>query len=460
MSERFRSCSLDQPFLMAPSLQDWLPEAHLARFLAEIMEELDLQPILRQYTRKDRRGAEGYHPVMLVRLLLYAYCMGETSSRKIEKATHEDVAFRYLAANQHPDHDTIANFRREHLQRLGELFSQGLDLCREAGLVKAGRVMLDGTKMAGNASRRKSMDHEKLQRQEDELERVVKEMLEAAEATDAAEDAQYGKGKRGDELPPELADRQRRLQRLREAKAQLEKRLKQKAEQAEQEREQQKASGEPASEAQKKRWSRARAAEAESKGKINLTDAESQLMKDGNRGGYVQGYNAQAAVLDNQIIVAADVTDQAADKQQLVTMAAKVNAGLGSAPTALLADSGYFSQEAITHQSLRGIDLLVPPDQSKPGEALKPQAPRGEAAEKMREKLRSEAGAAEYRLRQQTIEPVFGQIKEARGLRRFWFRGLSRVRDEWRLITLTHNLLKLFRHRCALRTVKSALALA
>jgi transposase len=447
MSERFRTCSLDQPFLLPPSVQDWLPDHHLAQFIAEAVDQLDLRKILSQYGRKDGRGAQGYHPIMLVRLLLYAYCVGEVSSRKIEKATYEDVAFRYLAANQHPDHDTIANFRREQLQRLGELFAQGLELCREAGLVKVGRVMLDGTKIAANASRRKSITEEKLQQQQEELERKVAELMKEAEATDGAEDAQYGRGQRGDELPEELADRQRRLQRLREAKARLEQRKKQRAQQAEQEREQQKASGEPASEAQKKRWQRARAAAEEAQGKINLSDMESQLMKDGNRGGYVQGYNAQAAVLENQIIVAAEVTDQAADKQQLVPMTAKVKEGLGGAPTAVLADSGYFSEEAVTDESLQGTELLVPPDRGKPGEELKPNAPRSPAAQQMREKLQSEPAAAVYRLRQQTIEPVFGQIKEARRLRRFSFRGLARVRAEWRIIALTHNLLKLFRHQ-------------
>jgi transposase len=447
MSERFRSCSLDQPFLMPPSMQDWLPENHLARFIAEITEQLDLQAILRQYSRKDRRGAEGYHPVMLVRLLLYAYCVGEASSRKIEKATYEDVAFRYLAANQHPDHDTIASFRRQHLERLGELFTQGLGLCREAGLVKMGKVMLDGTKIAASASRRKNLDHAKMQRQEEELKQKVAELLREAEATDAAEDRQYGKGKRGDELPAELADRQQRLKRIQEAKARLEERSQQRAEQAERERAEQKASGEAASDTQKKRWQRARAAAAEQHGHINLTDAESQLMKNGNVGGYVQGYNAQAAVLENQIIVAAEVSDEPGDKQQLVPMAAKVMEGLGSAPTALVADSGYFSEQAVTAESLKGMELLVAPDRAKSGEPLKANAPQGEAATQMREKLASEEWGPVYRLRKQTIEPVFGQIKESRGFRRFLFRGLQRVRAEWRIIALTHNLLKLFRHR-------------
>lgn len=449
MNERFRPCSLDQPFLMPPSLQDWVPPDHLARFIAQVVEQLDLQTMLQHYHRKDGRGAAGYHPVMLTRLLLYGYCIGLVSSRKMEAATYEDVAFRYLAADQHPDHDTIADFRRVHLEILGKLFVPGLALCREAGLVQVGRVMLDGTKMAAQASRRKSLEHEQLQRREEALQQKVEELLRTAEAADVAEEALYGKGRRGDELPAELADSQQWLERIREAKARLEQRLKQRAEEAEREREQQQASGAPASAAQKKSWSRARAAEAKREGTINLTDADSRVMKDGNRGGFVQGYNAQAAVLENQIIVALEVTDQAADKQQLVPMAAEVKKMLGNLP-GLVADAGYFSEQAITDESLKEVELLIPPDHSKPGEPLKANASHSETAEKMREKLRSAEGAAAYRLRQQTIEPVFGQIKEARRFRRFSFRGMERVKAEWKLIGLGHNLLKLFPHRAKL----------
>src|SRR5215467_13013282 len=221
MSPRFRNCSLDQPFLMPPSMHEWLPKEHLARFIAEITDHLDLKPILDKYSRKDNRGAQAYHPLMLVRLLLYGYCTGIVSSRELEKATESHVAFRYLAANEHPDHDTIANFRRMHLKELGELFTQGLELCREAGLVKAGRVMLDGTKIAAYASRRKNMAHDKLCKREEELKQKVAEMLGEAEAADEAEDQRYGKGKRGDELPEELSDPQKRLKRIQEAKARL-----------------------------------------------------------------------------------------------------------------------------------------------------------------------------------------------------------------------------------------------
>lgn len=446
---RFRDCNLDQPFLMPPAIQDWLPPTHLARFIGEIGDQLDLKEILGKYQRKDARGAEAYHPLMMVRVLLYGYAVGVVSSRDIEKASYEDVAFRYLAANQHPDHDTICEFRRSNLKELGELFTQGLEMCREAGLVKVGRVMLDGTKIGANASRYKNLDHAKLQKREEDLKQKVAELLCEADAKDEAEDQKYGKGKRGDELPEELAEPKRRLKRIQEAKARLEQRNKKRDEQAERERAEQKASGEAINQTQKKRWQRARKAAKEQQGEINLTDGDSQLMKNGNVGGYIQGYNAQAAVLENQIIVAAEVTNEAVDKQQLVPMAAKAVEGLGCTPTAVLADSGYFSEQAVSDESLKSMEVLVPPDRAKPGAELKANAPRGEQATKMREKLAKEEVAAVYQLRKQTIEPVFGQIKEGRRLRRFLLRGLESVRAEWRLIALTHNLLKLFRFRMA-----------
>ena len=295
--------------------------------------------------------------------------------------------------------------------------------------------------------RLRSLLKRQLQKQEAELGAKVAELLSEAEARDQAEDQKYGKGKRGDELPKELAQREQRLKRIKEAKERLRQRNQQKAEQAEKERSEQKASGEAMTEAQKKRLYRARKAAKENQGEINLTDSESRLMKNGNVGGYVQGYNAQAAVLENQIIVAAEVTNEAADKQQLVPMTSKVINGLGCNPLAVLSDSGYFSEEAVTDVRLQGIELLVPPDRGKPGEELKANAPNGDAAKQMREKLADEKTAAVYKLRKQTIEPVFGQIKEARGFRRFLMRGLDAVRTEWSLIALTHNFLKLFRYK-------------
>jgi hypothetical protein len=352
-----------------------------------------------------------------------------------------------LAANQHPDHDTIATFRKQHLESLAKLFVQVLQLCRETGLVKVGVVILDGTKVAANASRSRSSNYEKLQRREQQYEQLVEELLKQAGQADEEEDARHGKGKRGDELPPELATAQKRVERIQQAKAALEQRARERAEQGQREREEKKAASQRPSAAERKRWNRAQKPVGESKAQYNFTDPDSQLMKDGQRGGFVQGYNAQAVVLENQIIVAAEVTTEAADKQQLVPMAGQVERSLGAKPAVLLADAGYWSEEAITDESLQGIELLVPPDGAKPGEAPKKNAPQSAAAGAMREKLQREGGAELYRQRKQTVEPVFGQIKEARGLRRFLLRGLRAVQAEWKLICLTHNLLKLFRHR-------------
>ena len=218
MSFQFRACTLDQPLLLAPSLQQWLPERHLARFIADVTEQLDLSAIYAAYDRQDGRGQAGYHPLLLTRLLLYGYCVGVASSRAIERKTYEDVAFRYLAADQHPDHDTIANFRKQHLATLGELFVQALQLCQKAGLVKLGHVAIDGTKMQANASKHKAMSYGRMGEAEQKLQAEVAALLRHAEEVDEAEDRHYGKGQRGDELPAELARRESRLKKIREAK--------------------------------------------------------------------------------------------------------------------------------------------------------------------------------------------------------------------------------------------------
>lgn len=233
MNKRFRTCALDQPYLLPPSLQDWLPERHLARFIAEVLDELDLGSIYAHYERKDGRGLAAYHPVMLTRVLLYAYCIGMTSSRRIEKATYEDLAIRFLAADQHPDHDTIAAFRQQHLHALAGLFLQALRLCQRARLVKLGNVALDGTKLQANASRDRSVSYGRLCEQEEQWKATVEGLLEQAQQTDRQEDERYGKGLSGDELPPELAHAESRLQKIREAKRALEQEAAQALEEAE-----------------------------------------------------------------------------------------------------------------------------------------------------------------------------------------------------------------------------------
>ena len=232
---RFRPCTLDQPLLVAPSLHDWLPEAHLARFIAEVVAALDLQPILDPYFRKNNRGAEGYHPEMLTRLLLYGYATGLTSSRRIEKATYDSVPFRYLAADQHPDHDTIANFRRQHLEALAALFVEALQLCRKAGLVKLGNVAIDGTKIKASASRSRGKTHARMSEEERKLGELVKQWMEQADASDSDEDARLGKGNNDADLPEKLARANERIARLRQAKKELEEEARERLEEAKRE---------------------------------------------------------------------------------------------------------------------------------------------------------------------------------------------------------------------------------
>jgi transposase len=456
---RFRTYDLNQPYLLPPALQDWLPANHLARFIVEVSEELDLTTICASYDRRDGRGAEAYHPLLLTRLLLYAYCVGKPSSRQIEKATYDEVAFRYLSADQHPDHDTIANFRQQHLTSLAGLFVQALRLCREAGLVKLGHVALDGTKVQAQASRRKTLQGDKLAQREQELSQRVEELLGRAAQVDAEEDARYGKGQRGDELPAELATTQQRLAKLREIKSRMEQEAREQA--AKLERERAAAGGKPRNEAEKKRWQRARKQAQFSAQRMNPTDADSKLMKDGASGAIVQAYNAQAVVDEQrQIIVAADVTTECNDKGQLVPMVQRMKRSLHGLPVILTADAGYWSDEALADEALHGLDVLVPPDSQaarKDDQQRAANAPRTARAEAMRARLKNEVDKAVYARRQAVVEPVFGQIKARRGFRRFSLRGLAKVQAEWALICLTHNLLKLHRGRMATKAASKGL---
>jgi hypothetical protein len=394
--------------------------------------------------------------------LVYGYCFGVRSSRRIERATHEDVAFRVLSGDQQPDHDSIATFRRCHMEALGELFVQMFELCRKAGLVKLGHHAVDGTKMGADASKHKAMSYGRMGEAEAKLKAEVQKLLEEAERVDAEEDAQYGKGKRGDELPKELQRRESRMKKIQEAKAALEAEAKAKAQAK-------------AAEAEAKLDERARQeqetgkktagrrpevpvveeAKPDPKAQRNFTDPESRIMPNGaNKGSFLQGYNAQIAVdAECQIIVAAEVTQQANDKQQLEPMAKAIVAMAGRLADVTSADAGYFSEEAIERVQAMGTELLVPPNRQKHGaskaEPVESSGPVGEGlsvTERMRQKLLTVAAIALYRMRKAIVEPVFGQIKEVRGLRRFALRGLALGRAEWRFMAMTHNLLKLFRH--------------
>jgi transposase len=466
VSKRFRTCDLDQVFLLPPSLQDWLPEKHLARFVADVTNALDLSKIIGIDRRKDGRGMAAYHPAMMVRVLLYGYCLGVVSSRKIERATYEDVAFRYLAADQHPDHDTIADFRQRHLQSLAGLFTQALQLCDKAGLIKLGHVAIDGTKLKANASKHKAMSYGRMVEKEKQLKEEVDKLLAKAEQTDAEEDAQYGKGKRGDELPAELERRESRLRKIAEAKAALEQEARERAavEKAEveaklEERHRQEEERGRKFPGPSPQVPDPEQAKPKAEAQRNFTDPESRIMLDGATKSIVQGYNAQAAVDSHeQIIVAAALTQEANDKKQLVPMLEQVQQNLSRKPTYATADKGYFSEAAVTDPKVEGIELLVPPErhaqvdsaatvqpQSQPVVESKKAQSAKSVAETMRDKLLTTAGEAVYKMRKAVVEPVFGQIKERRGLRGFSMRGLEKVSAEWQIICLTHNLLKLFR---------------
>lgn len=465
MNKRFRVCDLNQPFLVPPSLQDWLPEDHLARFLADVTNELDLSRIYAEYERGDGRGLSAYHPLLLTRLLLYGYSIGVTSSRAIEKATYDNVAFRYLAADQHPDHDTIASFRQQHLEALAGLFLQALRLCEKAGLVKLGNVAIDGTKILANASTRRSATHQKLSERERYWESTVEQLLTEAQRTDEQEDQRFGKGQPADPLPAELANAQSRLERIRRAKAELE-------QEAQQELEAAKVNhigkrGRPTKEEQigrtlldpqqrdkeKKRLRRARRNADQPTRQYNFVDPDSRVMRDNARKSFVQGYNAQIVVdAHQQVIVAAEITQKTTDREQLLPMMRSVCTTTGRIPETVTADAGYWDTSSLRDPSLQGIQVLVSPDaQVQPlGIPLPANAPNSAEAVRMREVLLSPVGKLSYALRKATVEPVFGQIKEVRGLRRFRFRGLTRVQCEWKLICATHNLLKLFRYRTGL----------
>ena len=435
-AQRFREYNPNQDFLLPPSLREWLPSDHLANFISDVVDTLDLSEITNAYD-KSQGGQAPFHPVLMTKLLLYAYCVGVPSSRRIEKNTYEVIPFRVLSANQYPDHDTIAEFRKRHLVALSRIFLQVLLLCQKAGLVKLGHVALDGTKVKANASKHKAMSYEHMQKKADELEAEIARLLAEAEATDTAEDTRYGKGKRGDELPDELRYRERRLKKIQEAKRALEEEARQEAQAAQ-----------PAADKAKVGAD----VRVKPKAQRNFTDPDSRIMRDGATKAFEQAFNGQVAVDSaNQIIVAAGVTQECNDKQQVEPMVERMRANLGGAcPKLMTLDNGYYSDDNVEFLRGAGIDAYIATGRVKHGEASPP-APRGRIPkgltekERMARKLRTIKGRCTYARRKEIAEPVIGQIKEARGFRRFLLRGSGKVDAEWLLICLTHNLLKLFR---------------
>ena len=359
MGQNFIADRVNQTLLFPSSLHDWLPEGHLARFLLDVVSALDLSAIYTSYQDKDGRGQAAYAPEMMVRLLLYGYARGVYSSRKMQTRTFEDVAFRYLSGDQHPDHATIAEFRKRHLEALSGLFTQALRLCSEAGLVKLGQVSIDGTKIKANASKHKAMSYKRMNETEARLKQEIDALLAAAEKTDAEEDAQYGKDRHGDELAAEFERRESRLQKIGEVKAALEQEAKEKAAQQRAEAEQKLAErAEEERRTGKKKSGRKpvapdpEQAKPDDTGQRNFTDPESRILPDGaNKGSFVQGYNAQIAVDSaSQVIVAAEVTQETNDKKQLLPMIAPIATNLEQKPEKVSADAGYFSAANVTDE--------------------------------------------------------------------------------------------------------------
>ena len=410
MSKTYLPYDPDQQLLLPAALQEWLPEGHLAYFISDLVEQLDLSEITARY-EGERRGGPPYHPKMMVKVLLYAYSVGVPSSRRIATRLHEDIAFRVLAANNTPDFRTISDFRKDHLGALEGLFLQVLVFCQREGLVKLGHVALDGTKVRANASKHKAMSYKRMQDKEAQLQGEVDELLRRAQEVDDEEDRRYGRDQRGDELPAELAFREGRLERIREALAALEAEAQAEAERAAEEGKEH--PGVPNDKAQR-----------------NFTDPESRIMPGPGGRDFLQAYNCQAVVdHEHQVIVATRATNVASDKQQAVVMIEEAIANVGVAPKEVSADAGYYSAQAVAELSALGTDPFIAPEKTRHGHRPPP-APKGRIPkglspkDRMRRKLQTKRGRQRYALRMATVEPVFGQIKQGRGFRQF-------LRGDW-----------------------------
>jgi transposase len=424
MAKTFRTYLPEQNLLLPASLREWLPDDHLSHFVSDVVDQLDLSAIESVYEEEDR-GQPPYHPRMMTKILLYGYCVGIFSSRRIQKRLVEDVAFRVLAAGNEPDFRTISDFRKLHLKALEELFQQMLRLTLETGTMKLGRVALDGSKVKGNANKHKAMSYGRMKETEKRLREEVRQLLNQAEAADKEEDSRYGRDRRGDELPEELQRRETRIVRIREAKQALEERA----------REQAKSEGKDPEEAPPTKNEQ-----------YNFTDPESRILKGPD--GFLQGYNTQIAVEPVfQLIVGQRVTQAANDKQQMVPLIEAIEEQCGQKPKEVLADNGYCSDENLKYLARKRMEGFVATGKQKHSQRREPcqrgPLPReASRVERMERKLETKVGAAVYVTRKFIVEPVFGQIKQARGFRQFLLRGIEKVRGEWALICMTHNILK------------------
>ena len=449
MSEKtYRAWQPDQAWLLPPSPKDWLPEGHLVYFLMDAVRELDIGAITAHYER-ELRGYPPFHPRMMLTLLIFNYATGTRSSRKIMARCEQDVACRVIVGEDTPDFRAISEFRRRHIAAFETLFVEVLKLASASGLLKLGRLALDGTKIKANASRHKAMSYDRMQTEEIRLQQEIRDLLAEAEAEDQADDAQHGANRRGDELPDELHRRESRLKKIREAKAALEAEARDRAS------------------AENESKNAARVAEGkepkqvdldqvrpEPKAQRNFTDPDSRIMPASNKG-WDQCGNAQVLVDESQLILAADVTQQANDVQQVAPLLGQMKANLQAAeiverPKEFVADTGYYSDDntqcVITHemvpyiatQRLKHHEELPPVPRGRIPKSLTPK-------QRMARTLRTKKGRETYKKRKGQVEPVFGQIKQAGGFRQFAMRGLDKIKAEWQLVCLTHNLLKLWR---------------
>jgi transposase len=426
MAKTYRAYLPDQDFLLPPSPRDWLPEDHLVYFVSDLVDQLNLSAITLDYENEER-GYPPYHLVMLTKVLVYAYCVGVFSSRKIQRRLVEDVGFRVLAAGNTPDFRTIADFRKRHLTALQGLFEQVLVLARELGTPQVGRVALDGSKIKANASKHKAMSYGRMREKETQLRDEVTQLLAQAEATDAAEDAQHGVDQRGDELPAELRRRESRLKRIREAKRVLEARAQEKAA----------AKGKPVESVQ-----------PDAKAQYNFTDPESRIMKGPD--GFVQAYNVQVAVDELQLIVGQAVTQETNDKQQLMPMIATIAQQSGATPTQVLADAGYCSDENLAAIADTPIDAYISTRKAATWRAVgvlsaRPAATDRDTCRPDGAQAADEGGRRGLRRAQGAGRTGDRPDQTGAWLRQFLLRGLEKVQAEWALVCATHNILKLYR---------------
>jgi transposase len=448
MTPKFIPTNREQQYLFPPSIQDWLPEEHLARFVVDIVSQLNVQPLAESYAGK---GFKAYHPEILLSLLFYGYATGVFSSRKIEQATYDSVAFRFISANTHPDHDTIATFRKRFLEQLKPLFVQILMLAREMGLLKIGKVSLDGTKIKANASKHHALSWDHACKIEQQLRAEVKELIRLAEQADSK------KIPDGMDIPKELCRRQDRLQAIAEAKTKIEERAAERYAREQKEHEEKIAARRAKAEATGKK-PRGRNPEPpesgpQKKDQVNLTDEESRIMPSSDKG-FVQAYNAQAAVdVGTMIIVECHISQAPNDKQEITPALAALNTlpdKLGKVDT-MLADAGYFSKDNVASCEKSEIDSFIPPNRGKHNQPLtarfsdlEPLPGNADPIDRMRHKLKTVKGRKIYAQRKTTIEPVFGIIKHVLGFRQFFLRGLEAVSGEWTLVSTAWNIKRMF----------------